>query len=87
MRSSVLAFTAVLVFTPVLAFTVRVPQVVPEYAFLEPRGMGLWESGNVTVVLPALYRADAQDPTWRPPSNDDGECVGHMCDSVYFNLK
>ncbi|KAG5179958.1 hypothetical protein JKP88DRAFT_71705 [Tribonema minus] len=47
-------------------------RVVPEYAFLEPRGMGLWESGNVTAILPALYRADAQDPTWRPPPNDDG---------------
>eukprot|EP00953_Heterococcus_sp_UTEX-ZZ885_P037154 19106-Heterococcus_DN1.PRE.4 len=47
-------------------------RVIPEYAFLEPRGMGLWESGNVTVILPALYRADAQNSLWRPPANDDG---------------
>lgn len=47
-------------------------RVVPEYAFLEPRGMGLWEGGNSTVILPALYRADATNSRWRPPANDDG---------------
>jgi hypothetical protein len=30
--------------------------------------------GNVTVILPALYRADAQNSLWRPPANDDGIC-------------
>jgi len=47
-------------------------RVVPEYAFLEPRGMGLWESGRIDKILPTLYKADQQNVSYRPPPSDDG---------------
>ena len=34
--------------------------------------MGAWESGDVTRILPALYKADASNTSWRPPASDDG---------------
>jgi broad specificity phosphatase PhoE len=46
--------------------------IVPEYSFLVPRGVGLWEGYNATVVLPSMYAADARDWMWTPPGNDDG---------------
>eukprot|EP00904_Undaria_pinnatifida_P006866 jgi/Undpi1/3309/HiC_scaffold_15.g06683.m1 len=54
---------------------IRQDKIVPEYAFLEPRGMGIFDGKEAAAVLPEarpVYNQDAKDFTWRPPPNTDG---------------
>eukprot|EP00903_Cladosiphon_okamuranus_P019237 g17690.t1 len=51
---------------------IRQERVVPEYSFLNPRGMGIFDGGEVASVVPTVYKEDANSLTWRPPPNTDG---------------
>lgn len=47
-------------------------QVVPEFSFLDARGVGQLERFPLGEVAAALAAGDALAPTWRPPPNVDG---------------
>jgi broad specificity phosphatase PhoE len=47
-------------------------QIVPEFSFLDARGVGEWERFPPGEVAKALEAGDALAPTWRPSPNVDG---------------
>ncbi|CAM9294402.1 unnamed protein product [Choristocarpus tenellus] len=51
---------------------VRQDRLVPEYSFLDPRGMGILDGRDSAAVLPSVYLADSKNSTWRPPPNTNG---------------
>lgn len=51
---------------------VGVSRLQPEYVFLDARGVGGLEGGQLPVVLEELAAGDATSPDWRPPMGSDG---------------
>ncbi|EFN55931.1 hypothetical protein CHLNCDRAFT_12207, partial [Chlorella variabilis] len=47
-------------------------RIVPEFSFLDARGVGEWERFPTGEVAAALEVGDALAPTWRPAPNVDG---------------
>jgi broad specificity phosphatase PhoE len=47
-------------------------RIVPEYSFLDKRGLGLYEDQPLASVREAVAEADALDPSWKPSPNTDG---------------
>lgn len=52
-------------------------RLVPEFTFMDPRGIGAWDMSARDAVLPALYSLDYEEGgvdgvTGRPPANEDG---------------
>lgn len=47
-------------------------RLVPEYSFLDARGVGGLEGGQLAAVAEELAAGDALGPTWRPPAGSDG---------------
>jgi broad specificity phosphatase PhoE len=47
-------------------------QIVPEFSFLDARGVGELERLPLSEVAAALEAGDALAPTWRPAPNVDG---------------
>ncbi|CAM9349029.1 unnamed protein product, partial [Phaeothamnion confervicola] len=48
-------------------------RVVPEFSFLEPRGLGALDGQKLSAVLPTVHASDKREgAAWRPPPNDDG---------------
>ncbi|CBJ29948.1 conserved unknown protein [Ectocarpus siliculosus] len=65
---------------------IRQERVIPEYAFLEPRGMGIFDGKEVATVLPEVYEKDAISLTWRPPPNTDGT-PNESVDDVFVRVR
>lgn len=42
-------------------------RLVPEYSFLDPRGLGALDGKPLTEVLPVLQQGDASSALWKPP--------------------
>ncbi|CAN0467372.1 unnamed protein product, partial [Ectocarpus sp. 12 AP-2014] len=61
-------------------------RVIPEYSFLEPRGMGIFDGKEVATVLPEVYEKDAISLTWRPPPNTDGT-PNESVDDVFVRVR
>lgn len=51
---------------------IRREQIVPEYSFLDARGMGILEGGNVSEARRLVIENDQKDPNWRPIPGEDG---------------
>lgn len=51
---------------------VRRDRIVPEFSFLDMRGLGALDGNATSDVAAELARHDAENPDWRPPPNDDG---------------
>lgn len=51
---------------------VRREQIVPEFSFLDARGVGALEGGDVTEVRDLLRKHDALDSNWKPVPGEDG---------------
>lgn len=51
---------------------VRREQLVPEFSFLDMRGVGLLEGGKVNEVRNVIKENDQRDTNWRPPAGEDG---------------
>ena len=52
-------------------------RLLPEFTYLDPRGIGLWDSGDIDEIQPAIWAMDfdeagAQGFNGRPPAKDDG---------------
>jgi len=52
-------------------------RVLPEFTYLDQRGVGLWDSGDFNIVEPAVWAMDymeagRQGTGGRPPPNEDG---------------
>eukprot|EP00536_Pseudo-nitzschia_multiseries_P005332 jgi/Psemu1/190279/e_gw1.99.74.1 len=52
-------------------------RLLPEFTYLDQRGIGLWDSSDETVVRPAVWAMDAMEAGsegfgGRPPANTDG---------------
>lgn len=47
-------------------------RVVPEYSFLDMRGLGVYDGRPVTAAYQQLHAGDARDFNLRPPPNYDG---------------
>jgi hypothetical protein len=52
--------------------TACLPQIVPEFSFLDARGVGELERLPLGEAATALAVGDALSPTWRPAPNVDG---------------
>ncbi|CAM9896935.1 unnamed protein product [Ascophyllum nodosum] len=65
---------------------IRQERVMPEYSFLEPRGMGIFDGKEVASVLPEVYKADAADAMWRPPPNNNGT-PNESVDDVFVRVR
>jgi broad specificity phosphatase PhoE len=52
-----------------LAYSLGMGQsrVVPEYSFLDPRGLGALDGKSMANVVPLLREGDASSPLWKPP--------------------
>lgn len=55
----------------------RRENVVPEYAFLDARGMGALEGEKEAVLDGLVHANDAQDPLWRMEVGEDGTPNGN----------
>jgi hypothetical protein len=42
-------------------------RLIPEYSFLDPRGLGALDGQPMSEVMPVLREGDASSPLWRPP--------------------
>lgn len=42
-------------------------RLVPEYSFLDPRGLGALDSKPVAEIFPVLTEGDASSALWKPP--------------------
>lgn len=42
-------------------------RVVPEYSFLDPRGLGAYDCQPVAEVWPLLQQGDSSSALWKPP--------------------
>lgn len=51
---------------------VRREQIVPEFSFLDMRGVGAMEGGKSADVRRELVSNDMKDSYWRPPPGEDG---------------
>lgn len=51
---------------------IRREQMVPEFAYLDARGVGAFEGQDLRTVRAALDAIDREDPERRMPPNDDG---------------
>ncbi|KAI8473170.1 MAG: hypothetical protein J3K34DRAFT_411825 [Monoraphidium minutum] len=47
-------------------------RVIPEYSFLDLRGVGALDGRPVAVAYDLLHQGDASDPNYKPPPNYDG---------------
>ncbi|KAF5836515.1 hypothetical protein DUNSADRAFT_5846 [Dunaliella salina] len=47
-------------------------QIVPEYSFLDARGLGAYEGGETALVAQQVGEFDALDSLWRPLKGEDG---------------
>jgi hypothetical protein len=52
-------------------------KLLPEFTYLDQRGVGLWDSGDQQIVRPAVWALDVMEGGpmgmgGRPPANDDG---------------
>jgi hypothetical protein len=52
-------------------------KLLPEFTYLDPRGVGMWDSADVSTVLPAVWALDVTEGGpmgmgGRPPPNTDG---------------
>eukprot|EP00752_Nemacystus_decipiens_P008815 g7867.t1 len=65
---------------------IRQERVVPEFSFLEPRGMGSFDGEDVASVLPTVYKEDANSLTWRPPPSTDGT-PNESVDDVFVRVR
>jgi hypothetical protein len=50
---------------------------LPEFTYLDQRGIGLWDSGGEALIKPAIWALDYQEAgksgmQGRPPNNEDG---------------
>lgn len=51
-------------------------RIVPEYSFLDARGVGAFDRGLLEIVAADLARGDALSPDWRPPPGAWSGCGG-----------
>lgn len=58
----------------ILAYNLKVrrEQIVPEYSFLDMRGVGVFEGGKAVEVHREIADHDRLDSNWRPAPTDDG---------------
>lgn len=54
------------------SLNVRREQIVPEFSFLDARGVGRLNGGPVREVRKELVQNDQKDSSWRPPPGEDG---------------
>mmetsp|Transcript_7434 Transcript_7434/g.18297 ORF Transcript_7434/g.18297 Transcript_7434/m.18297 type:complete len:597 (+) Transcript_7434:3095-4885(+) len=52
-------------------------RLLPEFTYLDPRGIGLWDSSDINEIQPAIWAMDfdeagVQGFNGRPPAKDDG---------------
>ena len=52
-------------------------RIIPEYTYLDPRGIGQWDMYRYSTTLPAVWALDAMEAGplgmgGRPPANQDG---------------
>ncbi|KAG2502041.1 hypothetical protein HYH03_000535 [Edaphochlamys debaryana] len=47
-------------------------RIVPEYSFLDARGLGALERVRLDTALEAIAEGDSLDSNWRPPKGEDG---------------
>ncbi|KAJ7564056.1 hypothetical protein O6H91_03G135100 [Diphasiastrum complanatum] len=47
-------------------------RIVPEYSFLDARGLGSYEGRDITALNEQVYNTDFQSPSLRPPPYTDG---------------
>jgi hypothetical protein len=52
-------------------------RLLPEFTYLDPRGIGLWDSGDASLIRPAVWAMDKMEAGkegfgGRPPANEDG---------------
>ena len=52
-------------------------RLLPEFTYLDPRGIGLWDSGDIDEIQPAIWAMDFDEAgeqgfNGRPPAKDDG---------------
>jgi hypothetical protein len=52
-------------------------RIIPEFTFMDPRGIGQWDMMSYAQTLPAVVALDEaeagnQGKTGRPPPNEDG---------------
>ena len=52
-------------------------KLLPEFTYLDQRGVGLWDSGDESLVKPAIWALDSMEggregKGGRPPANEDG---------------
>ncbi|GBF88682.1 phosphoglycerate bisphosphoglycerate mutase family protein [Raphidocelis subcapitata] len=47
-------------------------RIVPEYSFLDLRGLGVFEGGTIVAAYQQLHEGDSFDWDYRPPKNTDG---------------
>lgn len=62
-------------------------RLVPEYTFMDPRGVGKWDRRSISVVESALFAMDSMaagdnGETARPPPHDDGTSNETLADQV-----
>ena len=59
-------------------------RIVPEFTFLDPRGIGKWDMFSYSKTRPAVWALDALEAGpngtgGRPPANQDGTPVRTIC--------
>jgi hypothetical protein len=59
------------------AFNLGRDRLLPEFTYLDQRGVGLWDSSDAAIVRPAVWALDEMDAGMegfggRPPPNEDG---------------
>ena len=52
-------------------------RIIPEFTFMDPRGIGKWDMMSYSQTLPAIYALDETEAgtdgkLGRPPPNEDG---------------
>lgn len=52
--------------------SIRREQIVPEFSFLDARGLGALEGGTTSEVRRLVQENDGRDPNWRPMPGQDG---------------
>ena len=62
-------------------------KLIPEYTFMDPRGIGKWDRRHISVVENAVFAMDEMEAgnlgqSGRPPKNDDGTADETLGDQV-----
>lgn len=63
-------------------------RIVPEFSFLDPRGLGALEGYSLQEAAEQLNNGDRQSPNWKPLRNYDGampwhsDTPNHTCQSL-----